>query len=137
MVKHLSHLRKNEALAASVCFFAIFIIFVLGLSVTGALVGAGTTSICGNGACEVGENIINCGQDCTAICGNAVCESAEKFVCPIDCKPGSEETKSVGFQYSLIFVIFAAILLIVVLWPISRFGNHQKARKKSPYRGRR
>ena len=41
MVKHLSHLRRNEGLAVGVSFFMLFIIFVLGINVTGLIAGLG------------------------------------------------------------------------------------------------
>ena len=44
---------------------------------------------CGNGVCGVGENNINCPQDCKIIskCGNNVCEKGEGcYTCPEDCK---------------------------------------------------
>ena len=50
----------------------------------------GTTPVCGNGACEVGENTANCPNDCgggnTAVCGNGICEQGETAnTCPADC----------------------------------------------------
>lgn len=42
--------------------------------------------VCGNGACEPGENASNCLADCPVACGNGVCESGEDLNnCPADC----------------------------------------------------
>ncbi len=135
LVKHLTHLRKNEALAVIVCSVFIFLIYLMGIDVTAAVVG--TTSICGNGACEVGETYISCKQDCSAVCGNGVCETVETINCPVDCKEGNTETKAVAFNTSLVFVILSAIIIVIVLFPISIFGTSQKVRKLSRRRRRR
>ena len=44
-------------------------------------------SVCGNGACEVGEDPMSCPQDCTSTaCGDGVCEAGEAAdTCPNDC----------------------------------------------------
>jgi len=42
--------------------------------------------VCGNGACEPGEDRINCSLDCSLICGDDECEEAESWLsCPLDC----------------------------------------------------
>jgi formylglycine-generating enzyme required for sulfatase activity len=41
---------------------------------------------CGNGACEAGESVASCPQDCTVACGNGECEAGENSEnCPRDC----------------------------------------------------
>ena len=135
MVKHLNHLRRNEALAVIVCSIFLLIVYMMGVDVTAAITG--TKSVCGNGACEVGEHYINCKQDCSAVCGNAICESTETITCPVDCREDTPKTKSVAFNSSFIFTILAAIMLVIVLLPISRFGTRQTVRKKSRRRRKR
>ena len=44
--------------------------------------------VCGNGACESGENHASCPEDCpqNPVCGNGVCETGENYNnCPEDC----------------------------------------------------
>ena len=48
----------------------------------------GSGTVCGNGICELGENTINCPQDCitNTTCGNGVCDIGENIDnCPQDC----------------------------------------------------
>ena len=53
--------------------------------VTGNCVDPG---VCGNGACESGEDDITCAVDCTDVCGDDICQDSESFVtCSIDCDP--------------------------------------------------
>jgi hypothetical protein len=44
-------------------------------------------NICGNKICEkIIENLRNCPKDCNPICGNGICEIAEDITrCPDDC----------------------------------------------------
>ena len=50
--------------------------------------------VCGDGACEAGENSCNCSQDCPGpCCGNGACEAGENCTtCPQDCPcpPGQQ-----------------------------------------------
>ncbi len=52
-----------------------------------ALSGCIEPPVCGNGVCEIGEDAVNCPQDCsTAVCGNGICEPPETAQsCPQDC----------------------------------------------------
>ncbi len=54
--------------------------------------GGGTTPICGNGACEAGENANTCPADCGGgtKCGNGICEQGESVGCPADCGGGTK-----------------------------------------------
>jgi len=49
--------------------------------------GGGVNPICGNGACEAGENATSCPADCGGgtKCGNGICEQGESVGCPADC----------------------------------------------------
>jgi len=56
--------------------------------------------VCGNGACEEGEDYINCPQDCPPptipVCGNGVCETGEDYyTCPQDCPTQPEPPQPV------------------------------------------
>ena len=46
---------------------------------------------CGNGECELGEDVVSCFKDCKPgpeACGNGVCDQGESIAeCPQDCKP--------------------------------------------------
>ena len=108
MVRHLNHLRRNEALAVAVCTVFFVIVYMMGIDITAAIVG--TVSDCGNGACEVGENIINCKDDCTAVCGNSICESSEKITCPMDCKEGTATTN----QYFATFEQISGCIKLII-----------------------
>lgn len=50
--------------------------------------------LCGNGACDTGENSVNCPADCPptpppANCGNGTCDAGEDSInCPADCPSG-------------------------------------------------
>ncbi len=47
-----------------------------------------TGPVCGNGACESGESMMNCPQDCYSkvVCGNGACEAGETPMnCAVDC----------------------------------------------------
>ena len=45
--------------------------------------------MCGNGACEDGETLAGCPDDCTDVCGNGACEDGETAAdCPADCAGG-------------------------------------------------
>ena len=49
---------------------------------------AGSGPVCGNGACEAGENSTNCAKDCggpVATCGDLKCAAGEASACPLDC----------------------------------------------------
>ena len=42
---------------------------------------------CGDGACELGESLDDCPEDCTDVCGNGACEPSEDWhACPADCE---------------------------------------------------
>ena len=44
--------------------------------------------LCGNGACETGEDATSCGSDCTTVCGDSQCDPGETFTsCSTDCQP--------------------------------------------------
>ncbi len=44
--------------------------------------------VCGNGACEIGEDATSCGADCTIVCGDSQCDPGETFTsCSTDCEP--------------------------------------------------
>ncbi len=44
--------------------------------------------VCGNGACEVGEDATSCATDCTIVCGDDQCDPGETFTsCSSDCQP--------------------------------------------------
>lgn len=70
----------------------------VGLLAIGVLTGrmADTSDVCGNNACEAGENPGICPQDCDSICGDAVCNDGENLTCHRDCTgnytvPATEE----------------------------------------------
>jgi len=49
--------------------------------------GGEPSPVCGNGACESGESVINCPQDCPGVCGDGICNDywEDKNNCPEDC----------------------------------------------------
>ncbi|MCK5511035.1 IPT/TIG domain-containing protein [Candidatus Parcubacteria bacterium] len=44
---------------------------------------------CGNGVCDLGEDVVNCPADCGggAVCGDGVCDASECSACVADCSP--------------------------------------------------
>ncbi len=45
-------------------------------------------NVCGNGACEIGEDESSCPDDCAVICGDGQCTGGETFTsCSPDCEP--------------------------------------------------
>ncbi len=52
--------------------------------------GLPTTTRCGNGYCETGENIGNCPADCPVTCGDGQCDVGETWqTCQLDCSCGN------------------------------------------------
>ncbi len=48
--------------------------------------------VCGNGACESGENSSNCPGDCPVVCGNGICRGGEVHdTCSADCPSGMKD----------------------------------------------
>ncbi|MCD6403229.1 MAG: hypothetical protein J7K98_02790 [Candidatus Aenigmarchaeota archaeon] len=113
-----------------------------------------TAGVCGNGACEFGENSNNCCMDCgcpdgyeckentcvavgevTPVCGNGLCEEGENSNnCCIDCGcPTGYECKDGvctkrGMSY-LYLVVFGIVVLLFILVLLLLFRSRKKEEK--------
>jgi len=91
--------------------------------------GGGGGAICGNGACEAGENTGNCSQDCQPGCGNGIVDAGETCGnCPSDIvvRPRfsiSTTTPVVGQNVTLVADLTTALSDPVTLWDLGN-GAH-------------
>lgn len=91
------------------------------IEIEGEVSCVNTEPVCGDGACEQGENVITCFEDCFVAeegkCGDGICNIGETSeTCEKDCGPGVEcNFWDVGCHLSVLWGKFTNILIYIGL----------------------